>query len=133
MEATGANLNDSSTLAAAFASAHFILAVKTMYEGAMEREVAQGKNIAEAAAAVETLEHFVWSTLPSASIVSAGKISVPHVEGKAQVDEYILDLLLGWILRRECDLSTIPSQSFFQELENVSGCSRWHAIRLYRW
>ena len=93
VEVVGADLDDPSTLAIALASAHVIFAVTTMYDGAMEREVAQGRNIADAAAAVETLEHFVWSTLPSASTVSAGKTPVPHMDGKAQVDEYIIKSL----------------------------------------
>jgi hypothetical protein len=93
VEVIGADLDDPSTLAVAFVSAHVIFAVTTMYDGAMDHEVAQGKNIADAAAAVETLEHFVWSTLPSASTVSAGRIPVPHMDGKAQVDEYILKSL----------------------------------------
>ena len=93
VEVVEVDLDDPSTLTAAFASAHFIFAVTTMYDGKMEREVMQGKNIAEAAAAVESLEHFIWSTLPSASTVSAGRIPVPHMDGKAQVDEYILKSL----------------------------------------
>lgn len=74
----------------AFASAHAVFAVTTMYNGNMEREVQQGKNIANAAAATKELQHLVWSTLPSASAVSAGKLKVPHMDGKAQVDEYII-------------------------------------------
>jgi hypothetical protein len=93
VEVIEANLDDPGTLAAAFASAHAIFAVTTMYDGVMEHEVVQGKNVADAAAAVGTLEHFVWSTLPSASTVSAGRIPVPHMDGKAQVDEYILKCL----------------------------------------
>lgn len=87
------DLDDPSTLATAFASANVIFAVTTMYDGAMEREVTQGKHIADAAEAVETLKHFIWSTLPSASTVSNGRIPVPHMDGKAQVDEYILQSL----------------------------------------
>ena len=93
VEVIGDDLDDPSTLAVAFNSAHVIFAVTTMYDGAMEREVAQGKIIADSAAAVETLEHFVWSTLPSASTVSVGKIPVPHMDGKAQVDDYIVKFL----------------------------------------
>lgn len=74
----------------AFASAQAVFAVTTMYKGDMGREVEQGKNIADAAAATEELQHLVWSTLPSASAVSAGKVTVPHMDGKAQVDEYII-------------------------------------------
>lgn len=93
VEVVAADLDDPRTLALAFASAHVIFAVTTMHDEAMEREVVQGKNIADAAAAVETMEHFVWSTLPSASTVSGGKIPVRHMDGKAQVDEYILNSL----------------------------------------
>lgn len=37
------DLDNPSTLAVVFTSAHVIFAVTTMYDGAMEREVAQGK------------------------------------------------------------------------------------------
>ena len=60
VEVEEVNLNDPSTLTVAFTSAHVIFAVTTMYHGEMEREVAQGKNIANAAAGVDTIEHFVW-------------------------------------------------------------------------
>lgn len=93
VEVVRADLDSAKSLTAAFTSAHAIFAVTTMYDGAMEREVMQGKNIANAAAAVKTLEHFVWSSLPSASTVSGGKLAVPHMDGKAQVDEYILESL----------------------------------------
>lgn len=93
VEVVGADLDDLSALGRAFASAQVIFAVTTMYDGAMEREVAQGKNVADSASAVDTLEHFIWSTLPSASIVSGGRNPVPHMDGKAQVDEYILGSL----------------------------------------
>ena len=93
VEVMGLDLDDPGALTVAFASANVIFAVTTMYDGAMEREVGQGKIIADAAAMVKTLEHFVWSTLPSASTVSAGRIPVPHMDGKALVDEYILESL----------------------------------------
>lgn len=96
VEVVEADLDDAASLRTAFASAHAIFAVTTMYDGAMEREVRQGMNIADAAAAAAVpLEHFVWSTLPSASTVSRGKVSVPHMDGKARVDEYIISSLPG--------------------------------------
>ena len=52
----------------------------------MSREVLQGKNIANAATHITTLEHFIWSSLPSVSTVSSGKLAVPHMDGKAEVD-----------------------------------------------
>lgn len=35
------------------------------------------------------LEHYVWSTLPSARKTSSGRLSVPHFDYKAEVDEII--------------------------------------------
>jgi len=62
-------------------------------EAGIEADLTQGKNLTDAAAATPTLEHYIWSTIPSASVLASGKISVPHFEGKAKVDEYILDSL----------------------------------------
>ena len=56
-------------------------------EGEIEYE--QGIHMAEAAAATPTLEHYIWSTLPSGEIATGGKIRVPHADYKARVDEYI--------------------------------------------
>jgi hypothetical protein len=89
-EVVEGNLDNPLSLTAAFAAANVIFAVTKMIDGATEREVTQGKNIANAAAGIPTLEKFIWSTLPSASTISQGRIPVPHMDGKAQVDEYIL-------------------------------------------
>lgn len=43
-----------------------------------ELEEQQGANLAKAAANTATLEHYIWSTLPSAKKLSDGKIPVPH-------------------------------------------------------
>ncbi|MCJ1311243.1 hypothetical protein MMC25_004914 [Agyrium rufum] len=54
-----------------------------------EVESFHGISIAKAASRISTLEHFVWSTLPSGLRESEGTLFVPHQEGKAQVDECI--------------------------------------------
>lgn len=54
-----------------------------------ELEYKQGIAMAEAAAATPTLEHYIWSTLPSAEVATGGKIFVPHADYKARVDDYI--------------------------------------------
>ncbi|KAG7439852.1 NmrA-like family protein-like protein [Guyanagaster necrorhizus] len=59
-------------------------------DGAFDGEIQQGKNLANAAAATTTLEHYVWSSLPSAV---KGGVSVPHIDSKARVDEYIFSSL----------------------------------------
>ena len=56
----------------------------------MDADFTYGKNLADAAATIPTVSHYIWSTIPSASVVTAGKVSVPHFEGKARIDEYIL-------------------------------------------
>jgi hypothetical protein len=55
----------------------------------VEIEVKQGINLAKAAAATASLQHYIWSTLPNSRRVSDGKVIVPHYEGKNQVDDYI--------------------------------------------
>lgn len=54
-----------------------------------ELEKAQALALARAAAQSSTLEHYIWSTLPSASKTSGGKAPVPHLDYKAEVDEII--------------------------------------------
>lgn len=98
LEIVKGEANDKDSLIAAFRGATAIYAVTDFWnpfgasltaEEVEALEVAQGRNIVDAASATPTLEHFVWSTLPSAAAASGGKILVPHFEGKATVDEYI--------------------------------------------
>ncbi|KAK3688908.1 hypothetical protein B0T22DRAFT_490490 [Podospora appendiculata] len=98
LEVVQADINDPSSLQAAFAGSHIIYAVTNFFEPfaalqsgpkALEVEVQQGINLADAAAATPTLEHYIWSTLPNASAISAGKYLIPHFEGKNRVDDYI--------------------------------------------
>jgi hypothetical protein len=59
-------------------------------EVAFAKEVLYGKNAAHAAAAVPTLERFVYSALPPMNKHSKGKYSAYHSDSKAAVVEYIL-------------------------------------------
>jgi hypothetical protein len=56
---------------------------------AIKVESAQGINLAKAASATPTLNHYIWSTLPNASKISGGKYIIPHFEAKNQIDNYI--------------------------------------------
>ncbi|CZR62639.1 uncharacterized protein PAC_12536 [Phialocephala subalpina] len=59
---------------------------------AFENEVLHGKNVAQAAAAVPSLERLVYSTLPAMKKTSNGKYgSSFHWEAKATVVDYILE------------------------------------------
>ncbi len=114
MEVVQADANDEASLKLAFAGCHVIFAVTDFFElfaqhgpeKAVEREIKQGKNIAHAAEATASLEHFIWSTLPAALDRSGGRITVPHYDGKNIITKYIRTktallpkttfLLVGW-------------------------------------
>jgi hypothetical protein len=55
--------------------------------GVIEEE--QGMKLARAAAATDTLEHYIWSTTPSAKRMFKGKLLTPHMDYKANVDARI--------------------------------------------
>lgn len=82
--------------------AHAIFAVTDFVElsmlnpspiSAQDNEYLLGKTLADAAAAIPTLRHYIWSTLPSAKTISGGRYNVFHFQGKAAVDEYIIQNL----------------------------------------
>jgi len=97
VEVAQADLNDLDSLIKAFKGSSAIYGATDFFEPfakhgptkAMEVEVVQGTNIAKAAAATETLEHYIWSTLPDGRKVSNGKFIVPHFEAKNDIDRYI--------------------------------------------
>jgi hypothetical protein len=92
-----ADINDVESLQAAFAGSYAIYSMTNFFEAfpkvgmakGIEIEAKQGINLAKAAAATASLQHYIWSTLPNSRCVSAGKVIVPHYEGKNQVDDYI--------------------------------------------
>jgi len=92
-----ADANDISSLTAAFKGVYAIYAITDFFapfaeDGpvhASETESRQGINLAKAASATESLEHYIWSTLPSGKAISNGQFTVPHFEAKNVVDRYI--------------------------------------------
>lgn len=82
-QAKAADLNNSDSLAEAFAGAYGVFVVTNFWEGA--DEVAQGHN-AVAAAKKAGVKHFIWSSLPDVEAISGGAFTVPHFTGKAKVD-----------------------------------------------
>jgi hypothetical protein len=78
IEMVKADLADTQSLTRAFHNAHIIFAGTDFYEtmrdsnswNATNVEYQRGVNIAIAALSTSTLEHFIWSTLPSAHKVS---------------------------------------------------------------
>ena len=58
-------------------------------DGAGHVETTQAKNVVVAASKTPSLKHFIWSTLPNASKISKGSLSIPYWDYKAKIDEYI--------------------------------------------
>ncbi|KAI0976717.1 hypothetical protein F4678DRAFT_455995 [Xylaria arbuscula] len=93
-----ADLNNAASLRAAVTGSHAIFAVTDFWgpfkelghERAAVLETTQGVNVATAAlATLDTLQHYIYSTLPDASRLTAGVVKVPHYDSKARVKEYI--------------------------------------------
>jgi hypothetical protein len=98
IEVVKADAGDLESLVAAFRGSHAIYAVSDFVsafnqgrgaEYAMELEVGHGINLAKAAAATSGLHHYIWSTLPNSKELTGGKVVVPHLDSKNQVDVYI--------------------------------------------
>jgi len=90
-------VNDEASLIKAFEGSTAIYAVTDFFEPfaaggpehGMKVEVQQGINLANAALATPSLQHYIWSTLPNGVKISNGKYLVPHFEGKNKIDDYI--------------------------------------------
>ncbi|KAI0468162.1 hypothetical protein F4859DRAFT_216459 [Xylaria cf. heliscus] len=102
-----ADLNIPSTLTKAVAGSHAVFAITNFWEEASAAvEISQGKAMADAAVAAGASQ-IIWSSLPSVSEISGGKItSMRHFDSKAEVERYIrtLDIesmffMPGWFMQ----------------------------------
>lgn len=92
VDVQAADLNDGpEALEKIFAGASIIFALTDFWASRSKViEIAQGKSLADAAAKIPTLEHFVWSALPDPMELSQGRFyHVHHWKSKADVTEYI--------------------------------------------
>lgn len=91
VEVVQANLDDTDSLRRAFEGAHIIYAMTDFWQSmSASVEFEQGKRIADIAAALPQLEHFVWSSLPDGKELSKGKyVNIFHWQSKANVTKYI--------------------------------------------
>ncbi|KAI8238732.1 Sugar transporter [Colletotrichum sp. SAR 10_99] len=99
VEIVKADFSDENSLRAAFDGAHAIFAMasfidyawsgKHTVDEACALEEADALRLARAAASSEALEHYIFSTTPSASRLTGGKCPVPHMDAKACADERI--------------------------------------------
>ena len=101
-EVVAADLDDVESLKKAFAGAYGVFAVTNFWEHfSGEKEIAQAKNIAEAAKAAG-VKHVVWSTLEDTrKLMKAddermpmlqGKYRVPHFDAKAEANAHFAGL-----------------------------------------
>ena len=91
VEVVKADANDVETLKKAMEGSHTVFGVTaTIYDEKLkERELAQGKAMADAAVAVG-VQYFIFSTLTNGSKVSDGKIkNMAHFDVKAEIEDYI--------------------------------------------
>ncbi|KAI0862081.1 NmrA-like family-domain-containing protein [Xylaria cubensis] len=102
-----ADLNIPSTLAKAVAGSHAVFSITNFWEKASAAvEISQGKAIADAAVAAGA-KQIIWSSLPSVSEMTGGRItSMKHFDSKAEVERYIrtLDIqsmffMPGWFMQ----------------------------------
>ncbi|KAI8253353.1 hypothetical protein K4K53_010245 [Colletotrichum sp. SAR 10_77] len=105
VEIVKADFSDENSLQAAFDGAHAIFAMtsfidyawsgKHTVDEACALEEADALRLARAAASSETLQHYIFSTTPSASRLTGGKCPVPHMDAKARADQRIRRELPG--------------------------------------
>ncbi|KAF2728137.1 NAD(P)-binding protein [Polyplosphaeria fusca] len=99
-EVVTADYNDQASLEKAFNGVHAIFAVTNWWEhlshGHSQKEASgmeeqQGMNLARAAAATPTLQHYIWSSTPHSQQFLSGPnaFEVPHIDSKANIDARI--------------------------------------------
>ncbi|EEA24908.1 hypothetical protein TMatcc_008009 [Talaromyces marneffei ATCC 18224] len=113
IEMVEADVDDTESLTRAFQDAHAIFAVtdfwgpmydqynygklrlgQTINEYCYELEIQRGRNIADAAVGIDTLERFVFSSLPGIKSIADGKYQhVYHFDAKAEIGRYIQESL----------------------------------------
>ncbi|PVH77929.1 NmrA-like family protein [Cadophora sp. DSE1049] len=88
-----ADLDDKDSLRAALKDAHTVFAVTNWQEVLnKEREIQQGKNIADIAKELN-IQHLIWSSLPNVTKITSGKITgVLHFDSKAIIEDHIRSL-----------------------------------------
>jgi uncharacterized protein YbjT (DUF2867 family) len=84
------DLDDIQSLLTAMKDVYGVFGVTSFWEH-YEKEYQHGKNLVDAVHQ-SGIEHFVYSTLPNYKQLSGGKLSVPHCDLKAELEEYTKSL-----------------------------------------
>lgn len=103
-EVAAGDFEDIESLRAAVAGCEGVFGVTNFWEH-FDKEYAQGKNLIDAVKAAG-VAHFIYSTLPSAKKISGGELEAPHLDIKAELEEYT---------RRQGIPATFVSVAFYYE------------------
>ena len=114
VELVVADLNEPSTLEAAFEGAHGAFLVTNFWDPATGAEEGRQAAAALEAAKAAGVKHLVWSTLPNSKRHSKGELAVHHFTNKALVDE----LVKGAGFERH---TFVEAPMYFQNLNTMMG------------
>jgi uncharacterized protein YbjT (DUF2867 family) len=89
------NLDEPSTLEKAYQGVSGVFSVQNFWETGFEREIAQGKLLADLAKKYQ-IKHFIYSSVQS----SGRKTGIPHFDSKWQIEEHIRGLKLPYTILR---------------------------------
>jgi len=95
VEVVKGDLGDPASLRAAVQGAHGVFSVTDFWEHGHDKEIAHGRNLADAAQAAG-VKHFVYSSVGGADRAPA----VPHFESKWQVEQHLKTLSMPWTVLR---------------------------------
>jgi uncharacterized protein YbjT (DUF2867 family) len=94
-EVVQGDMEDRSSMARALEGAYGIFSVQNFWETGYDREVQQGKTVADAAKAAG-VEHFVYSSVGSAH----RQTGIPHFESKWEIEEHVRQSGLAYTILR---------------------------------
>ena len=94
-EVVQGDMEDPSAMERLTEGAHGVFSVQNFWETGYDREVQQGKTVADAAKAAG-VEHFVYSSVGSAH----RQTGIPHFESKWEVEEYVRQTGLPYTILR---------------------------------
>ena len=80
------NMEDVTSLIDAMKDCYGVFGVTSFWEH-FQKEFEHGKNLVDAVSK-SNIEHFVFSTLPNVKKISNGKYEAPHLDLKAELEEY---------------------------------------------
>src|SRR5215216_3722844 len=94
-EVVQGDMEDRSSMERALEGAYGIFSVQNFWESGYDREVQQGKMVADAAKAAG-VEHFVYSSVGSAH----RQTGIPHFESKWEIEEHVRQIGLPYTILR---------------------------------